>query len=703
MRARLQGARLGGPVAFVVLLVSGCTLLNRVERDLLPPPDGGIDAPVDAPFDVLNDLTSDGPPRDREMDACARAREICDDSMRVDEDCDGLRNCSDFDCAGHAACCMSGTSRIESWEDPGLTGWQPLPMSAPRSPRVQDNRLVFLGDSWVSVRRDACTPLASGVEIDVKFHLERVVTGCGSTPHRACVASLVLTPALDVVPGRRLLADLAVEVTVDPSMDNSRLQVRRETEVIGSVYSGAGLGHVLAVTVRLSPDVDARGRPVLAAEVLGTNESMAGEGFVLVERTPLLPVDELVRDYTECDRSPGLFVALEGTGDGVRVGQLVERRLDCTNPVQFRRPSGVDDAVLDAERLGFVRRVDGAVEGWASGGIAAPALMHTEPSSGTYRWDVLVDGTDVDRPLEHVADIGFAIGHATSTAWNGAWMSTPPPAPRAGDCHPSCVGPPAGACVSMSNCASGLRILREPSFALSSSPANFVYAIAQRNVGEPYRIRLLDTSRSAATSIGGFNDPLSLPEDCENVRDPMIVARGTGSTGSGFAYLLFYTCERDGAPSQIRVAGISAMLGATIPSDGGIVLDPASLPAYARGGVRAPEVIADYDEMGRGSFLMWFTARSARGSTVIALARGESEPGQLPRTFTPYPGNPVLRHDEPALGPCHGECEVLGLGVTRRANAPSTVRLLVSRRVSTATGVRYELVPLEQTWPRPWD
>jgi hypothetical protein len=673
-------------LAFVATasVLFGCSYVNAPNANELYPfgppglePDAGIDAGADASL-----------PAARVEDCAAPG----------DEDGDGLSDCADFACQGELACCLEGEPLfVERWQSADLGAlWSPLPSADPIFPTVSDARLTSFGsDEPHGIMRRACVPLLGGA--DISFEVEAM--GCDTGP---CVgeAALVLSPAHDALPGRFPDHDLAVRVT--PS---GELKITQAGEIIGTASLSVGAPETLHVAI--TPGVDDRGAPVLFATV-----TLVGARDVLT-RFPMVEQDALVDDVDPCRDAPGLYLGVVGAGSGVSVGELSAASRQCVNPSHFRGGGGAI-ATLTSEVLGLD-------PSWAGGGIGSPSLVASMSADGqNLRWDVAMEGTNDAPELERTAHVGYAIGHARNVHGPASSWSVDPDAwgrplgsalePRVGEDPPSCA---------LEDCASPPTSARDPHlYAERFSGARegqidrlyltFAreWAIADgRDRFALYAGLPLGLVPSAG-ALGVAPSPQVAPDDvpagrCTSLRDPALVSTSPAHDGG---YWLFFTCEREGAPSVVLAALLSHQFTlvrvASAPA-----LEPSMLGAYAAGGVRGAEPLVDFGPDGRALVRLWFVARDARGEPTIALAQGETTAAELEGAlplFAPYPANPVLRAGASALGPCDGVCTLESLAVTRHADEAVWVRLLVTRRVApTDGGRRVELLPLDQLWSLP--
>jgi hypothetical protein len=251
----------------------------------------------------------------------------------------------------------------------------------------------------------------------------------------------------------------------------------------------------------------------------------------------------------------------------------------------------------------------------------------------------------------------------------------------------------------------GRRGFREPSAypAVSDTTGTITslmlaYAVEDTSdLGRPFSIALRSGVSSDPTrAITG--DPVSVVEPdatCSSLREPSLVPAMDAANPE--RWWLFYTCERTMAAPAIGAMLLGPALE-PMPGTAQIVLEGSAFGTIASGGIRSPEVIVSFPPTGGVFFRIWATA--IQGSTRrIVLATAETS-GDLPTMgdLAPYPENPVLTLDD--MPPCPGDwCELLGMGVARRADKVDTLRFLVAWHVNgAASGREYQLVPLEQIW-----
>jgi len=695
---------------FVLLCASlalpACTLLNA--PDALPPfpvDGGGVESDGGGSEDASSDdmtLDEDGGV-DAGVDVGCRSREICFNGS--DDDCDDAIDCDDLDCASNAACCTAGDPRIdEMWTASGFAlRWKSEPESALGN-FTADAALSFGADGRLRslVRRGdfpGCLPLVFGARIEFEYALG----ACVDADAGACdgEAAVLLTGADGAAMGAPLAADLRVAVNRD-----ALLSVTSGTTSLPG--SPQALGGLRRVVIEISPTAQ-DGVPVLAARVFAPGVS-SDLDVVVASNVPFLPQSALRAcpvDATLAATLGGLRIAVEGRGSAVTLGRLQVTPLACTNPVVFTSAvSSITAASLPA------------ASGWNAGGIGAPALL---PQTGAQH--LFYDATNVDRDLESVAPIDFAIGAADAESVTSAsWQSRPSTAPGVaapayvGSTPPACTTPPCPPSTSF----------REPTASAAWDPSgqlggtSYLLAFARETDGGAFEVAYVNAPIPAEESPGASPTTRTLVAPggtCTSVRDP---AFAQAERGQGEGLWLFYTCERADLPSTIRAVPLALRSGAwvVVPGADVEVLGP-SIGAYAARGVRgaAPlvRVLPDPAPGSMGGTLavrLWFAARGADGRATLGLAEGQrrlvvrgAAPSEMLPALVPSPANPLLDGTSAALGGCVGSCALEDVAVGRIPGAGATqVTLLVARRVDEPSGgTLRQFIPLEQTLePRWW-
>ena len=672
-------------VGAVLLCASGCTIFNAPDPGLIGRDGGSADGGMDA-GDARVD-GSDGTDAGDSGTACVPRQEICGNTE--DDDCDGLVDCADFDCAGLSACCTEDVGDVlftEDWSAADLSlRWSAEPAGAafPTKSMASGQWRLTSFDEGEAIILNDCTPLSLGLNLSVTF-VPRATGSCSVD----CYAALYLTQSEYLVTGAELLDDLVVRME-----SGGALVVEHAGAELGRSEMDFEAETPVNVELGVQPGIDEEGVPQLFATVYATQ---GGSTQTLVEEKAFIPQEDLISTLPSCDEAPGLFIALAGNGDRVHVGTLEPSRQRCVNPSQFTRPSA-ESAILTSGHLGLTD--------WAGPGIGAPTLTSTD-AGGDVRWDVMVDATNVDRELEKISHVGMSLGHARSLDWDDPtdWASFVG-GPRAGANPPACTDGSCDANVSV----------REPS--LLARPyggvmaTSFVVAYARENTAaiaagdrDLFDIHAQFISPNVTVAFDASDGAAVLASDvpeCDSLRDPELIPAGSSPTDG---YWVLFTCESSG-PDTIRAIRLSDPLLEPM-GDSVLVLGPGHVEPYGAGGVSGPAVVAEYEDGGPGAvFRMWFLARDRGGANVtLAMAQAQTdditEEMGLPG-FEPYSANPIL-HAQALEGCSAGECDLTGVAVTRRADATTTLRFLVARHVNDAGGSQYELIPLEQFWRSPW-
>jgi hypothetical protein len=485
---------------------------------------------------------------------------------------------------------------------------------------------------------------------------------------------LVLTPAATSI-GGELPSDLAVELDYDATT----VRVTHAGRVVGDALT-VGLGEGVRVELFLWPGLDERENAAMLARVDAIRGGV-GVRTTLLDGFPFLAQRDLEDRLSGCDRTPGLFMAIEGRGDMVEVGTLRGTTQECVNPSHFAVP--YDDSVtLSRTHLG--------TGSWTEGGVGEPSLHSSSPGAGRVQWDLFFDATNYGRDLERFG-VRFAIGHVRTEVWdNSPWSGWD--GPRAGDNPPECLD---------ISCSDHLSY-REP-FVLGAGGRPHVVFARQMEAGnkDVFGIRGQWTaSWDLATPLAeeSILAPTDLDGSCRSLRDPCLAPRSEGDDG----YWLFFTCERDGASSRIDLVGLDSAY--VVEADSHTPVLDSSLGAFAQGGVEAPEIITEFNPVDdQAIYRMWFVAKDVSQARTVAMAQAQvSALAEVPR-FAPYPANPVLRADDRVMTGCvSGDCPIESLAVARHA-LDRALRFLVARRVQLSGDVvEYQLVPLSQFWRSPW-
>jgi len=712
----------------VLLLSSGCSLLQPPDRSRLEPIDSGVPMDGDAGDADAMDGNLDSGDADA-SDPCADGGcampEVCDDGE--DNDRDGLTDCNDFDCNAAPACCRQAATVLSlTWN--GLTGATTFPDGLSYD-RESDPLRYYLQDFGSPGRAagavsESCQSMSLGLKVQTSF---RPVASCDPGD---CYAALVLTGAPRAFGGARLIDDLAVRV--DPA---GRLQITQGWPALLTPWTevGAVAGDEITVQIEVTPGTDDLGNAVLFASVFA-HPSSAPTRTPLLENHPFIPQDDLISSGEQCGLVPGLHVAIEGSGNAVRVYELSTTALQCVNPSHFEAPSSASVTLSQSELT---------PGDWASGGLGGASLVSScatprcWQAGGLVRWDLWVEGSNLAPELGLSTHVGYAVDHAETTSWGSAtrWFYGELDAPRLGANPPTCITSPSGpTCTEQPS-------VRDPAGWTSTGTDG-------RIVGDMYLAYAKERSGESSIETGRFEiyvasgDPnpesdiiearspkVSLESTsafgCLSLRHPSLSSvspRNLSLPGEGVEHFwLSFTCDRGptAAPS-ILLASLSNSFRVLELVE---VLSPASLGDYASGGVMSPEMVVDWEsESRRPRVRIWFVARDASSRELtIALVQGEGRDVVFPPPdmgsagdpisyrfpdLVEYGGNPILAVDSRALPPCD-DCFLLGLSASSRAdNSPDPgavqrMRLLLARRVNRSGVWSTEYIPLDQSWRAP--
>ena len=650
-------------------LSGGCTLFNDPD-DNLGTPDGGL------------------------PDAAVEVELLCNNDS--DDDGDSASDCDDPDCSEEPQCCERTAQTVnEDWSAPDLrTDWIFAPTEggpwSPRRPNEGGGIVGFLPDDMPrALVSNDCIPLALGGSIESELE---ALDPAGCDRETVCdrFAAVVLTFPQDMAPGSRIQDELGVTLHA-----GGYLQVTQAGVEVFSTSITVGEAHALEIEIR--PALDGQNRPVIQASL--SISPSAGGAPTTFEDLIVASTEDLFSGGS-CEEVPGLHLAVEGRGVGVRIGPVEASKQDCANPSQFDEQS----ATLTREGLRFR-------PSWTSAYVGAPTLASSRTPAADVQWDILVEGSNDPPELEPVAHVGYALGHARTTTdvnddWRlDGWDSSD--GPKAGDDPPSCVG---GSCPER-------RSLREPYLLAepNDDPVLWVLAFAREVVTGEERDRFgIELTRPPGapddpTSV--FGDPTLIPEvvsGCVSLRDPALIPVDSEARQG---YWLFFTCVGEGAtPPEIQAVRVSRALeveGGAVPVTT-TVLSAEMLGAFAAEGVRAPEPVLEFVKQG-ARIRLWFLAQETVGEWSVGLAETAAQDAdtlafRLP-AFTPFPVNPILTNDSTLVrNRCAVDevCAISAIAVSRRSDDPERLRLLLARRVNPASGMgRDQLIPLEQTWRLP--
>ena len=663
-----------GFILALALVVSGCSLLLKTDRDAIAPDldgstiDGGPDA--DAGEDAGVDAGVDGGCRLEQV-----LETDCEDGK--DNDCDGAFDCFDLDCRGDAICCRGGDSSAECLSS---TAFQRLPIGA-SSVRFMagdcsaTDTLIEFGPPGFTraLVSQECKPINFGMEVSATFELDESCAA-GTCDY----AALALTPLRALADGDPLVSELRVVVSADGSVSIDRAG----TSIGTSLETPLRAGDEAEVRIDLEPAPDERGRDVLFATV-----DVVGRGRLL-ERTAVMPLDTL-RCIAPTGNGVGLYVAIEGAGSDVHVvGPLATTERACSNPSQFRPQADALDTPAAC----------------APGGAGAPALVsycraQCTTASPQLQTDLWVDASEDQRADETIRFVDYGVC---------GYVAQQPglPSGTVGDDW-ALRGSTSGFLWSI---APEWRSGREPTLlpistdGVTTRVQQLWYAYAERvEEGlEQYAIHggRVDTTPSVRPVRA--DTPLLAPAQvgCASLRDPLWIAHYAAAAGPpevDGAWLLF-TCEQSGgAPRSIRAVRFDRDLE-RLPGSPVTVLSSA-IGTYAERGVYAAEGFAERGD-GEHTVRLWFTVRDGRGRVRLAYAQGRSDDLDALPVMEPYSANPILAGDSAILGgDCSGGCTLTGASVTPSTELVDYYQFVIARSRITATGPVHDLVPLLQPAP----
>lgn len=635
----------------LALVVGGCSLILKPDRDaIIPDLDAGPDA----------HLPDGGDAGDAGDAGCIPEQTFetsCNDE--IDNDCDSIVDCDELECGASGFCCAVDGGGV----------WREVPSNFLSWRDNRDNvggtaTSVVFGNASLpgSLSIPDCAPLAFGMRFGLTFHGD-------AGPTSGYFASFLLAPVSDPG-GGPFLADFRLRVD-----DEGRARAERAGALIGEAM--IGVGEDKDATIDLTPGVDEAGRAVLFV-------SVQIDGVWLAVDYPLMPLSDLRGQSVMCTPD-GLFVALEGRGDTVRItGALSARTRGCDSPTQFIDDSGGPlRAMVDELEPGT----------WRAGGLGEPTFMHVGVSAlATERVEFLCDTSTDERSDEIFRFIDFSIGGAFREG--SSWT------PRNPISGPQLLGPDPSS--------------REPSIfvpnmgGVTTGAAALVAYSREADLSHQFEIALTTVPEgSAGAIVEGY--PVLTPAqvtDCDSLRDPSLIALRPNPQMAGL--LLFFTCEPTGSgPAWIGAAHLTYSRGMYEMDQVYPWLLTSAVGDYALQGAFSPEVIITKRNDDESLELRaWFLARSNSGRVRVAFAYGEVEVGGAP-SLSPFGGNPVLDPEDPILGStCPLGCTIDSLGVMRTTDArdfwdPPSYVFLIERSVFLPGGVDHQLIPLRQ--PRPND
>lgn len=679
----------------IMVLVGGCSLVLDPPTDKLDGGrDGGVDGGADSEVggdaaDVGLDVGPDG--------GDAMLREICSNEG-VDDDLDGLADCSDYDCVGAPECCgealIIGQGLVPDWRSSGFTR---LPVDSPppsTGTGAFAESLVRFGLGSTQTLVGPCVELARGADLTLTF-APQGPDGHGCDDSNVCedYAAVVLSPTqrLNLVSGR-LQDELTVKVHA-----SGLVELLVANEVQASQHIEPSTLAPFDVTVTFFPELLDGVAGVRATVTVNRGTPFVIGSEFIYSRNLLSREEE-----PACGAIPGLFIAVEGRGDGTFV--MDPLRLDgrvCSNPSLFEPGSYAESASDRREHEPLTIDGDegtanlawnptlGPEAGWASDALTSPAIIGIPRDPGTFTWHVLGAASDLHPSLEAgFPNLRYAIGHSSSPprSWNSLPWSTAPLPPRLYDrLPPSC--PVGDVCEEEG--------FRDPHVLVNAGQVVLTYVASVMGGHEIRSVSMStgvfdDTARRIAPDVSPFSQGFTLGMEragCSDLRDPVLVRRSDSES------LLFYRCAAGrGAIYAIPINGVNIL---EEDAEAELVVDNSTFPGST--GLGEFEVLVDPVDGGE-LFRLWALGYRASG-TVVSLAIGELKDGgdELLPTFVPYPSNPVATSALVCAN--DSRCDLTGLGLSRTPGDDARLRFLMAREVPRIGGrSRYEFVPFDQIW-----
>lgn len=550
-----------------LLPAAGCSVIlapdrAEINRDAAAA-DGGFDSGMDGGMDGDIDGGFDGGP-DGGDPRClnAPAFEVsCTNA--VDDDCDGLEDCEDFDCAGAITCCMQSNSTTVPYADNGL--WQDL--GGP----TRGSAGINFGGGRSAALLTACSPLAFGASY-------RATMQAGVGPSTD-FASLVMGPVNAFGPSG-LLTEIAV------ILQDGEFRVERAGSPIGDTLEIGAVPYTVQLNV--FPGADEAGRAVLRAQV--DVARMGAETTTLLDDVAVMPLDDLI----DCGAADGLYVGFEGQGTSVRVTgeELATEIFACGNPSQLRE----DRFYERADTFGDV----------GPGGLGEPALSAFAVTTATAgRLELWLDAASTERSDEIILPPAYAIHGAyvdSTLSWTARDATTAGREPsiasvtdaariqttsdlfvayvdETGDAPtiaistvrlPSDSGLASPHIVDRAPCTGGVR---DPALAHLSgtNPSEFLLLYTCQRPGLPDTIGALllryDLSGGTFSQVGMANDDLIVGSDARDrggVFSPEIIVHARATAGE-FAVPLWYLARAEGGRVSLHFASGVLEAESTLP------------------------------------------------------------------------------------------------------------------------------------------
>ncbi|MFK7987352.1 MAG: hypothetical protein AB8I08_15110 [Sandaracinaceae bacterium] len=367
--------------AYFALLLGvgpGCTVILAPDRAAITldgAVEGGMDADMDA--DVDADLDAGPDASDARCNNVPAFEVSCTNGD--DDDCDGFRDCEDFDCAGAVNCCDESETTVVRYD--AIDGaWQAL-----GTPARSDEGIDF-GTGRSAVLLADCSPIAFGAAYRATLQAGSGLNGD--------YAALVMGP-VNEFGADGLLTELAV------ILQNQEFRVERAGTPVGNTLE-AGTSEY-SIELNVFPGADEAGRAVLRAQV--SVAPVGGTATVLLDDVAIMPLADLI----ECGSADGLFVGFEGSGGSVRVtgAEFSTEVFACGNPSQLREDR---DYTIDSDLF----------DGLGPGGLGEPALAAFAVSTDTNeRLELWLDAADRERADEIFVSPTYTVHGAIYS--DGSW------------------------------------------------------------------------------------------------------------------------------------------------------------------------------------------------------------------------------------------------------------------------------------------
>lgn len=676
-----------------IILGSGCSVLFAPDRDAIGPDlDGAF---IDAGADAMIDAS--------ETDGCVGPETLevtCNDM--TDNDCDGEIDCFDFDCRSADNCCtptMAETACLDSTVP--ITGFLPQPAAAATDIMFSGGGCTGQVSEFTSapgptrglVSR-SCQPVNFGMTYTVNF---RIATPCPSCI-RADYAALSFGLTEVIVDPMDYADEFRFVILPDGSAFAEEAGTILGNPIPANTFNGM---FPIQLVVDLDPGPSTDGIDVLFVSAVATQ---GREQYDLLVREPVMPLADLVCFMEGGGTATGLYAVVEGTGNFVQVDTALSRQArGCANPSQFRRPLMEPDLSIPAM--------------CDVGGAGAPTLINycysnCDGSPPNVQWDLWADGSSMPRQNDTLDFLDFG-----TCGFVGSTLGSLPDG-SAGEPWDTAQRPPLAApylwAIAQAEGAREPTLLAAYDDGAGVRVGDLWYAYARRETAMTddftiYGGRIRRTGSAVEDRARVLDLGMEALSECAALRDPLLLGdygiRGTGHGVIG-AFLLF-TCDRSPGADSIGVAELELNIdtGRLELMEGTVNANwlTSSVGAFASRGVSAPEGFTEPSEDGV-TLRLWFLARgvgSVAPTVGFAQGRGPLD-GGLP-VVTPYPANPILTNDSPAIRQdCVGEdCRITGLTVTPVVNDMVDYQFLIARERRAGTTVTYDFISLLQ--PKPMD